>query len=67
MLCKLNDMFKRIKEKIKEKKASAEMVAFVLLLLFVILAIAPKVKDIGSTMSEGIEQLNNDLDAELNN
>jgi hypothetical protein len=65
MLCKINDYIKRFKEFVKDKKGSAEIIAFAILLMFIIIALAPKIKDIGSTISSGTDTLNQDLQQQL--
>ncbi|WP_227766313.1 hypothetical protein [Zhaonella formicivorans] len=58
-------MLKKVREILKSRKGANEVIAFVILLIFILLAVAPKVKGIGSTTGAGVDKLNNDLKAEL--
>lgn len=66
MLCKINNQIKRVKKFLKDKRGSAEIIAFAIILIFVILALAPKIKDIGSTIQQGTDNLNQELGEQLN-
>ena len=48
------------------RKGSAEIIGLVLILIFVILVAAPKIKDLGATMSNGVQDLNTQMQNELN-
>jgi len=65
MLCKINNQIKRVKKFLKDKRGSSEIIAFAIILIFVILALAPKIKDIGSTIQSGMDTLNQDLSQQL--
>jgi len=65
MLCKINKQIGRFKKLLKDKRGSAEIIAFAIILIFVILALAPKIKDIGTTIQSGTDTLNQDLSQQL--
>ena len=53
-------------EKKKKNRGSTEIVAFVLLLIFILLLAAPKIKNLGQTVSDGVGSLNTNLSDTLN-
>lgn len=62
-------MFKKIKNLFKkyvvQSKKGSEIVAIALILLFIILAAAPKIKTLGDTTSKGVGSLNTQLEDTL--
>lgn len=62
----LKAIFERIKGILKDKKGN-EIVAIALILLFIILAAAPYIRNLGQTTSSGISNLNSQMQQVLNN
>ena len=61
----LKAIFERVKGVIKNKKGN-EIVAIALILLFIILAAAPYIRNLGQTTSTGISNLNTQMQQVLN-
>jgi hypothetical protein len=61
-------MLKKIKDTIKKylsNRKGNEIVAAALILLFIILAAAPYLQDLGETTSQGVENLNSKMEEVL--
>ncbi|WP_213974957.1 flagellin [Tepidanaerobacter acetatoxydans] len=58
-------MLKRIKELLANKKGEA-IIGFVIVLIFIILVAAPHVKNLGKTTSNGVSNLNDQMEDTLN-
>lgn len=61
----LRNLFQRVKEAVCNKKGN-EIVAIALILLFIILAAAPYIRNLGQTTSTGISNLNTQMEQVLN-
>ncbi|MDN5332128.1 MAG: hypothetical protein PWP45_1353 [Tepidanaerobacteraceae bacterium] len=61
----LKKLFERIKASVCNKKGN-EIVAIALILLFIILAAAPYIRNLGQTTSTGISNLNSQMQQVLN-
>ncbi len=59
-------MLKKISGFLKNKKGDTNTVGWIVLIIFIILVVAPKIKDIGSTMVDGATKLNSELTETLN-
>lgn len=64
-------MLKRFVEKIIgfkiDRKGDTNTIGWIVLIIFIILAVAPHIKDIGTTMVNGTQTLNNNLSETLEN
>ncbi|MBE0069866.1 flagellin [Thermoanaerobacterium thermosaccharolyticum] len=49
----------------KSKKGSAEIVAFAILLIFIVVAAGPKIKDLGDTVVNGVSSTNTQVQQTL--
>lgn len=62
-------MFKKVKNLFKkhvvQSKKGSEIVAIALILLFIILVAAPRIKTLGDTTSRGVDSLNTQLEDTL--
>jgi hypothetical protein len=61
----LKNLYERIKGAVCNKKGN-EIVAIALILLFIILAAAPYIRNLGQTTSTGISNLNSQMQQVLN-
>ena len=62
---KLNIIRKQLKVAANDENGSAEIIGLVLILLFVVLAVSGKIKDLGSTMKGGIGNLDTEMKGAL--
>ncbi len=62
----LKKMFGLIERILKEKKGDTNTVGWIVLIIFIILAVAPYIQDIGETMVSGATDLNTQLTETLN-
>lgn len=62
---RLRRFFKKIKEHVTNRKG-ADIVAIALVLLFIILAVAPYIKNLGTTTKNGVNNLNTQMEDTLN-
>lgn len=54
-------MLNKIRGFLSNKKGDTNTVGFIVLLVFIILAVAPNIRTIGNTLSNAVTTLNNDL------
>lgn len=66
VLSVVRNLFKRAQQVLKSRRGFIEIVAVVLLLIFIVLKVAPPVKDVGDTSKEAVDNLNDQLRIELN-
>jgi len=66
MLNLIKKVIKRVKESICNNRGANEIVAMALILLFIILAAAPYIRNLGQTTSNGISNLNTQMEQVLN-
>lgn len=62
----IRNLVQKGQQVLKSRRGFIEIVAVVLLLIFIVLKVAPPVKDVGDTSKEAVDNLNDQLRVELN-
>lgn len=63
----LSKLMEKIINFIKDRRGDANTIGWIVLIIFIILAVAPHIKDVGQTMVNGTTQLNTNLSDTLGN